>query len=1654
MQQFLAQHLPSYMLPARYIEVRQWPVTSQGKIATTPLLQLADQTKPAIEQLAPRNAVEEQIHQIWCELLDRQSIGIHEHFFEIGGDSLVAIRLNAAIQAAFDRQLEVRDVLYYPTIAGLAQHLQGAPPTTVLPPIVSVERPNRTPLSFAQERLWFIDQLGGSTQYHMPTVLRFGQAVNRLALEKAFHLLLERHEVLRTILVNEAGKVYQKVQPATAWHLNFRLGKQWDAAEQAIFIQQIIQQPFDLSTDYLLRVHLIQQAATDHLLVIVMHHIASDGWSVGILLNELLIAYQAILLEQPLGWKPLPLQYADYAIWQRKNIDGDYLAQQLNWWEQRLEGLQPLDLPLDHPRPVVQSYRGSRHSFQLDQTTTQQIKHLLKEQDCTLFMFLLAAFKVLLYRYSGQGDLCIGTPVVNRHQPELEPMIGFFLNTLAVRSVLRGEQSFLDVLQQVKENTLSAFERQAVPFEKIVDRVESRRDQSRSPIFQAMLVLQNTPSIEEQAPEEWHLENVAVEAESTLFDLTLNAAEWSDQLSFNLAYCTDLFEQTSIESMSQHFIQLLHAIVMTPQQAIARLQWLGQQEQTLLLEQFNPQINPQINTNDPKQTILSLFEQQVQAAGENIAVESEQVQWTYQGLNQLANQLAYWLQAQHGVKAEQLVGIQLKREVWTLVAILGALKAGAAYVPIDPNYPAQRKEWIRTNSACQLVLNDALMQQFRNERDANWPTLPTDAILPKHLAYVLYTSGSTGRPKGVMIEHASLVQYIKTSQKRYGITGANFHFPWLTSLSFDLTQTSLMLPLLSGGSIYVPKGDDFATMLTNSLQHPKVNALKLTPSHTFFLELLPSSSNLKLAILGGEPLTTTAVQQVRRLNSDICVFNEYGPTEATVGCVVEEVSDAQKLLIGRPMDHVQVYILDQFQQLLPIGAKGELYISGPALARGYLGRRELTAKKFIDHPFVVGEKLYRTGDLARWHADGRIEFLGRMDEQVKIRGHRVELAEVCAVLMASPMVEQATVLVKKATHTPDYLIAYVVAGEHYTGKQLQHFLQQNLPEYMVPKRIIQLEAMPLTSNGKINRKALSEYDDPESSSKSVEGRAPQNEIERDLVNIWQSLLPVAQVSVFDNFFELGGDSILSIQVISRAQRKGYQLQPRDLFQHQTIETLAAYIETKINRPIQSEQGVLTGNALLLPIQHWFFNHPNPYQTHYNQGVLLEISKEQKRNSIESVLDALVERHDALRFSYQQIDGHWQQQYGTKKRALSIFDLQTEASQDWNQQLEKICVQCQGNLAFDNGQLYHFALILTPNTEVNNRLLLVVHHLAIDTVSWRILIDELKVGLQQNMEGLALDWGKKGTSFRQWATALNQRAHHPQVLAQLPFWEQVAKTFEPLPCDHAVALSRFRTLQDVKCQLDRTTTQALLQKVHQAYGTTMDDLLLAALGRTLADWLGKEQVCLGLEGHGRADFFEDIQLTNLVGWLTNLYPLNLLVEKDQSMAHLIKSIKEQRRTLPEEGMGFGLLKYLHPDPAVRARLDKATWEIVFNNLGQIDFASWKDQWLGIAKETEGPSIHPDYPVREKLLINCFVAEGQLNISWTYSDQQYFPSTIQQLANRCLEVLHDLIDHCLGQAHRAATPSDHGLDGVLSIQEFDDLQEVVQQQALDGDEILKF
>ncbi|HEX8184226.1 MAG TPA: amino acid adenylation domain-containing protein, partial [Blastocatellia bacterium] len=1233
-RRYMKQSLPDHMVPGAFALLDELPKMPNGKLDRNALLayQVTKHDSTAAPN-RPRTMVAEVLAGIWADLLKVDEVSLDDNFFELGGHSLLATRLISRVQESLQVEMPLRTVFEAPALGEMSQRIEeafGLGERTRIKPVTQAERGKPLRLSYAQERMWFLDQMEPDNPfYNVPAAVRLRGKLNKEALKRSLSEIERRHEALRTRIESEEGRPVQIVEEGKGVEVeekDIRWMREEEREEEARRIgEEERRRGFDLREGKKMRAMLIRLADEEWIFMLTMHHIASDGWSLNLMIEEVSSLYDSYSRGAEPSLPELPIQYADYAQWQRDWLNDESLEDQLKYWtEQLAEAPAALELPTDRPRPTVRTYRGASETLELSENLSIDLTRLARAEEATLFMVLLAAFQVLLYRHSGQQDVLTGIPVAGRNSVELERLIGLFVNTLVIRTDLSGGPSFRQLLKRVKEAMLEAHAHKDLPFERLVEELHPERSLNRSPIFQVMF------SFNDIAVERWELSNLSMslfrtESQTAKFDLSLSMTNVEGRLTGSLSYSTDLFDAATIKRMAKHYETLLEAISRDAGESISDIPLLSDPEKRLLLFDWNATAADFPND----ECLHHLFEQQVERTPEALAVICDQEKLTYRELNSRANQLAHHL-IKFGAGPEVRVGICLKRSVDMVAGWLAILKSGGAYVPVDPSYPQERARFMLDDAqAAMLITDESIIESSASERakmiclDSDWEMIararhenPARSAKAGNIAYVIYTSGSTGQPKGVAVEHRSVLN-LSTGLRRaiYGShEAAQMRISMNGPLAFD-TSVKQLIQLLDGHTLQVvPQEIRFdGDALVDYLRSNSVDVLDCTPSQ---LKVLVKAGLLdaphagpSLVLVGGEAIDDVTWKALAH-SDEIQFYNVYGPTECTVDTTVCRVEKGSvKPNIGRPIANTQVYLLDSNLRPVPVGAAGELFIGGQGVARGYLNKPAMTAENFIPDPFSdqPGKRLYKTGDLARYVADGSIEFLRRKDNQIKLRGFRIELEEIESLLRQAPPVSDCVVVVRDPEQDSKRLVAYVVADEasSITVSELRSYLKQRLPEYILPSAIVMMKSLPLTTSGKVDRRALP--DPAQTGIEPEEVIAPRTAVEEILASIWAEVLRVEQVGAGDNFFEIGGHSLLVTQVISRVRSIfSVEISIQELFEHPTLPGLAQRIERaqregeRIDlQPIQIARRDQPLRLSYAQERMWFLDQMEPDNPFYN-----------------------------------------------------------------------------------------------------------------------------------------------------------------------------------------------------------------------------------------------------------------------------------------------------------------------------------------------------------------------------------------------------------------------------------------------------------------------
>ena len=1539
------ERLPGHLVPAAFVRLAGLPLSANGKLdrAALPRPRFLAASRP------PGTPQEEILCGLFAEVLGVTEAGAEDGFFALGGDSLLAMRLVARIRALFGAELGVREVFAHPTVAGLAGVL-GAGGRARPAPTAS-GHPEDAPLSPAQQRLWFLDRLG-SANYAVPVALRLSGPLDEVALEEAVRDLTRRHEVLRTIYPDTVGAACQRVLEP-----DIRLAVE-EVGEDALpaRLAAATTEPFDLTRERPLRAILYRLGTGEHVLLLVVHHIAADGWSLRPLLADLRTAYSARLAGTSPQWRPLAVQYRDFARWQRELLGRDddpdsLLAAQTAFWRTALDGLpEELALPADHARPAEPSGRGGRVAAVLEPGLRRALAKLATDSRATLFMVLQAAVAALLTRLGAGTDIPLGTPIAGRADAALDELVGFFVNSLVLRADTAGDPTFRELLDRVREFDLAAYEHADVPFEHLVDALNPERSLARHPLFQVMVALQNTRD-PDPALAGLKVRREPVETGRAKFDLSMLFRENGDRVDWVLEYSTDLFEHETAELLAARLRLLLEAVAADPGRHLSSL------DVTTEAERRTPAEIPAL----PVRTIADMVEEHAAARPDAVAVAFPGGAWTYREFDDRAGRLAHRLAAE-GAGPDTVVAIVLPRSADRLVAVLAAAKTGAAFLPVDPALPPARIELMLADVAPVCVLREL---PDPSTSDGHGPARETRA---EQAAYLIHTSGSTGVPKAVVVPHAGVNSLAVTMADRFGLTGDSRVLQY-SAPGFDASVMELMA-FAAGATLVVPPegtllGDDLAHVLADGrISHTLIppSALATVP--------LGNYPHLETLVVGAEACPASLVE---RWAPGRRMFNAYGPTESTVCATISEPLTAAATAppIGRPVAGTTLRILDADLRPVPSGVVGELYLAGAGLARGYANRPGLSAASFVADPSGrPGDRMYRTGDLVRRRRDGQLEYRGRRDHQVKLRGFRIELGEIEAALTRQPTVSQAVAVVREDAPGARRLVAYV-AGEADVDR-----LRAELPGYMVPAVVVRLPALPLTSSGKIDRAALPV---PE---QETAGRGPADPAEELLCSLYARVLGVPRVGVDDGFFALGGDSISAIRLVGLARESGVDITPRAVFEHQTVAGLAA----SASGPRTTVTGDALGEVPLTPVMRWLIERGGAFDR-FSQSVVLRVPADADLPRLASTVDAVLAHHDMLRARFD----------GTVLRVpppgsvTAAEILSRREADDLAAAVAEEAAKARAALDPAAGIMLR-AVWLDPGPGRTGRLLLTAHHLVVDGVSWRILAEDL-----------ARAWAGRplppvGTSFRHWATRLTECADDPAVTGDPAVWHEVAASTEPAlggrPLDPAADTAGTSASLTVSLPPDRTGP--LLTTVPVVGTTTVTDVLLTALVRAR----GTGDLLVDLEIHGREEFATEIDLARTVGWFTALHPVRLR--------------HDGRHVHPATGFGYGLLRHLNSRTAPQLAALPAA-QISVNYLGRFAVPGEGDWTFAPESAATGGGLDPRLPAAHALDLTAVVRDTPdgpvLDATWTWPSALLTEAGVTELARTWCHELGRLVDAAL-------------------------------------------
>lgn len=1436
--------------------------------------------------------------------------------------------------------------------------------------------PNNKLLTLSQYNIWVDQQLNPeSSLYNIGGQVHIKGKIEPTIFSDAVNYLLERNDMLRGCFESDThGNPYQLFQKYNKYELDFLDYSQEESPldNSNKYMNEEFSKTFKLNCSRLYQFSLIKISEDYFIFFCKFHHLIMDGWGVSLVIEQIREEYNSISSNGE-ATDRITYSYIDYIEDDISYLESARYKKSEEYWKEKFK-VKPQSI-LSSPMfksPVKSVGSSNRKSIYIDRKNYNSIINLGKQQKTSVANVLLAFVFIYFNKITSLKEITLGLPLLNRSSKKFKKTIGLFAETSPLVIDFSNIYTVKDLIFKVTVALGECYRHQRFPVTEIKKMSNSN---SLNRLFD--VVFSYEKHTYDKKFMEYNTSGISMHCNSQNNALTIHVEECDEEedVVIHFDYRCDIFENFSIDNFTDQFTVLYKNIIREPDSLIKDLQIVNDYDIQQLLYSFND-----TKKHSPEDdSIVSMFEEQVKKTPNNIALIYEGLKLTYKELNEKSNKVGHYLREEYNIKANDIVGIQLSRSQNIIIILLGILKSGAAYVPIDPDYPDERIKYIIEDSEPKVVINkDNFTSFLDNECSIENPQC---VVTGKSLFYVIYTSGTTGLPKGTLITNSNYIHYLNWAIDYYFKDSDKGNFPLFTSLSFDLTTTSIYLALCRGKSLTVFNQESNLTdILSEIFNGGVIDSVKLTPSHiSLLLNMELVSKNIALAIVGGEELLNQQVGVLKSINPDMRIINEYGPTEATVGCIVKEIdNENEKILIGKPIYNTEVYILDSDCNLLPVGVPGEIFIGGKGVALGYLGRSDLTQSKFIENPFFTGDVIYRTGDLGRWLEDGDIEYLGRIDDQVKVRGHRVELGEIENNLLKIPGIQFAVLSINSKNAGDKFLAAYYISDINYEISEIRNHLSKLLPEYMIPSYFVPLESVPLTSNGKVDRKNLP---DPvkNSISTSVEYSAPRNDIEKMLIDIWGSIIGVKNsIGIDDNFFEIGGDSIKAIQIMSRLKQKGINGEVSLLFDNPTIRSFVKTLNSNVK---VIDQSPVSGDIQLTPIQKWFFNDVDCPKHHYNQSVLLEIKQAVDFKFINNLKESttfLLKHHDALRMKFIPCDNPIQENRDVNdvKLFLKEFDLKNE-SNPW-EKLEDISNEVQDSFNLEEDILIRFVIFYLPE---GTYLLIVSHHLIIDGYSWRILVKDLELGIKQLYNGDSLELPLKTTSYKEWSREINKYGSSRKLRDEIHYWRTQNKNIGSyLPESSLEKRIKSKSIYT----FDREKTDDLLTKTNSAFNTSINDILLVSLVRGLRNLYSEDNsISIDLESHGRSKILKDIDLSRTIGWFTSIYPVVFDIRDCEDIEEEIITVRETLEEVPVNGVGYGVLKYLTDNSSINSNS-----EVLFNYLGQFD-SELNGDIFKLTLNSAGDTVSKKALSSYKLTINCLVSDNKfiIIIESDYYNKEY-------------------------------------------------------------------
>ncbi|WP_432409134.1 amino acid adenylation domain-containing protein [Wukongibacter sp. M2B1] len=1491
-------------------------------------------------------------------------------------------------------------------------------------------------LTHPQKRIWYMEKIFSASALHnIGGIVKVKGKINYDLLEKAINIFIKKNEGIRLQMVETNGEVKQFVRLFEEKKLSiFDFGDCENPHEELeSFVTTEFEKAFNLYNEelYYFAMFKIDENNTGY--IVKLHHIISDGWSINIMTEQICNNYEKLIRNAEID-DCIEDSYIEYIEKEKEYLESQRFIKNKKFWNEKLKAL-----PERVSKYTSDNIQGNRKTYYLDEDKSRKIKKFIKQKKSSINILFITAFLIYKYKTTYQKNVIIGTPVLNRAGRKEKNIFGMFTSTMPFAINIEDDDSIEVTLEKVGKELKRCYFNQKYPYNLLIQDLDIKRVEDRELFNVSINCYSSKPNSQLDG---MAIENVELYSGNQIYSMQIIVKDWLDEgsLSLSFDYKIDDYTEEQIEEIYKYINVIIESILKKPDQEICKLKMVNRDEEKYMLEQLNP--TQSIYPSD--KTICELFEEQVEETPNRIAVSFEDFSLTYRELNYKASQLGGFLK-RSGVAKGSVVGIMATHSLEVVIGILGIMKAEGVYLPIDPSLPSDRIKYMLDDSKTSLILNNfdlnskidygvktidlrdqEIYEGENREQDVN--------ARYDDLVYIIYTSGSTGTPKGVMIKQQGLTNYIYWAKKMY-VKSDIERFALYSSLSFDLTVTSIFTPLVSGGEIVVYHDDGSEFIIHKILEDMKASVIKLTPSHLSLIQDMDNSKrSIKRLIVGGENLKASMAKKVyESFDSEIEIFNEYGPTETVVGCMIHkynaETDVEGSVPIGIPADNVQIYIVDKHLNLSPIGAIGEICISGDGVAKGYLNKPELTKKRFVANPFESGKIMYRTGDLAKLLKNGKIEYIGREDSQVKIKGYRIELSEIETVLLKYGGIKDVVVTVNEGLDSHKFLSAYIVMSEETSIEGIRNYINNFLPKYMIPTYFIDLDKLPLTINGKVDKNLLPE---PKKQYGTADDyQAPENEIEKELVNTVQEILGGDKIGLNDNFYHLGGDSIKAIQIAARMKSKNFKIKVKDILKYPVIKGMALKVKKDYVQPEANE--LAKGIIERTPIVSWFFHQDFNNIAHWNQSVLLDLKLDISSKELGRIVKELIRHHDMLRVNYDKTKEimFYNNAHLDREKEGIVIDLSSYSYEQQKREMKKLGEKIKSGFNIEEDILFN--IVVFDLGSRGNRMLITAHHLVIDAVSWRIILEDLKSIIFQMRNNKEIELKDKSDSYQKWARQVNRYSNY-ELKRERRYWDSIISKLDSFSQPKDIDKELLRFSNTIERSLNKKETESLLGAANIAYGTKTNELLIMAMAFTWAKLTGDNKVIIELESHGRHDYLtEDVDVSRTVGWFTSIYPVVLEIREDEVVSR-IKALKEQLRSILNDGFDFSILRYLSK------KLDVGTKKYIrFNYIGDITNSFDSEDVFSLAHEECGAEYSMENHMTSKLDINCIIKRGELNVYVTYSTERFDKEYITEFINKYIDQIKSLIKHCSNKKDKEFTPSDFGLDNI-SQESLDSLFEI--------------